>query len=826
MIMSVTLKEHTPLNAGATSGRYERPLSRAGESLKLLAFMICIHVMVAWPRASLADDLNPVTIKQAPKMAPIVLVANGKPIASICVMGVPASKTFACALQELQECLEEATGAKVPVVKGKIVDGPALVIGSCPEAVSIGLNVKDMPVEGFVIKTVKDKVYVLGNDAPISGTNRVVQGGSFGTAWGVYEFLERVVGVRWYWPTNEGGRSVPENQNLAVVPLWIEDAPVFRRRDIFPSMGRAPLIALHTALRAGNSWPNCVVPHAPHALRKITDYGITRPEIFQKRKDGSRDDLMLCYGNPRTLQTYIERLPGLFGKDPSLNRGDIGVIGNSISVSPWDADIACYCDDCRRLWGDKEAGYYGAASRVMGEFVVKLANEVRLRWPDKTIIFLPYMNYAFAPTGISFPDNVEVQLCGMPGLAMYKEPAVYKRFQDNIDEWKRLTRRKVQTWDYSCWPEDKIKVPFQYPHVLKMYYQGNRDNIVGSMINGVKDHWPRQNVSLYCWLKLLWNPDFDVDAAMDVFCRRMFGPAAGSMRELLRMQCDGWEKSRWPDGVLSAKAVYGVSFPRATLERVKQLLETAHKEAGEDPVLQKRITYYEAPFAESLSEYEFIIEGKGIKSLAVKKVAENPVIDGKLDDPAWQFAESVELSKYDTVTKKEVKAVFPTSVKAVWTREGVTFAFVMSEPNPGALKKDCGDSYDDGSLWKQDCAEIYLDPSGDGNGASYQLLITAGGGVVDAKGADLSWKCEGLKQHAYICKDFWSLEVFIPISAFPEAKAPNTGVIWNSQFTRHRMSDCLWPDGQKGGVETQKLNARNGGWNSNTGDFAPLRFIE
>ena len=76
---------------------------------------------------------------------------------------------------------------------------------------------------------------------------------------------------------------------------------------------------------------------------------------------------------------------------------------------------------------------------------------------------------------------------------------------------------------------------------------------VGSFINGEGDHWPRQHLSLYCWLKVLWNPAFDVDAAVEGYCRNMFGPAtAAEVRELVHMQIDGWEKSRWPGGKLSA----------------------------------------------------------------------------------------------------------------------------------------------------------------------------------------------------------------------------------------------------------------------------------
>jgi len=55
--------------------------------------------------------------------------------------------------------------------------------------------------------------------------------------------------------------------------------------------------------------------------------------------------------------------------------------------------------------------------------------------------------------------------------------------------------------------------------------------------------WTIQTVSTYCWLRLLWNPDHDVDATINEFCRRMFDKAEKPMRELVQIQIDGWEKA-------------------------------------------------------------------------------------------------------------------------------------------------------------------------------------------------------------------------------------------------------------------------------------------
>ncbi|MBM4051024.1 MAG: DUF4838 domain-containing protein, partial [Planctomycetes bacterium] len=503
-----------------------------------------------------------------------------------------------------------------------------------------------MPVEGFAIKTAADLVFIVGNER--------------GTEWGIYEFLERFVGMRWYWPLDHG-RSIPKRQTLAVPAVWLEDSPAFRKREIYPPWsdswrGRGTnLTPLHTFLRAGNSWPVSLRVHQPDILwSKVEDYIQNRPEIFQLRSDGGREPQMVCYGHPKTLATYLENVERhLAGQKPAY----CPISGNALSVSPGDAEIRCYCAYCQKLW-DEKGGQYASASRILGEFVAQLGREVKKRWPDKTIIFLPYKNYTYAPDGIAFPDNVEVQIVGMPGMAMYKEPSIFASEQANLDKWRKLTGRKVQNWHYSCYPEDRTSAPFHHPHLVKEYYQKNRNKLVGCFINGVTDHWPRQHITLYCWLKVLWNPDFDVDAAVDEFCQRMFGPGAKTMRELVQRQMDGWEKSRRPGARLSAKAIFEISYPRATVLRMEELLQRARDEAKGHELALTRIDYYAGPFAKFFEDSRNFAEGGGLRPLLTQKVGENPKLDGKLDDALWQQAQEVTFVRALDKQRKEPK--YPT----------------------------------------------------------------------------------------------------------------------------------------------------------------------
>src|SRR5207248_8355788 len=112
---------------------------------------------------------------------------------------------------------------------------------------------------------------------------------------------------------------------------------------------------------------------------------------------------------------------------------------------------------------------------------------------------------------------------------------------------------------------------------------------------------------------------------------------------------------------------------RKQVVRMQELLTQANKQAADDPVIQKRLAYYAGPFQEFFRESKDFAEGGGLKPLIIQKVGENPLIDGKLDDAVWQRAQEVPfMLAYD---KAKPTPKYPTTVKAVWTNDGVTFGF-------------------------------------------------------------------------------------------------------------------------------------------------------
>jgi len=768
-----------------------------------------------------AADLNPVTVKEAPRHEPIVLVQDGRPRASIVA---PGRKTGAGMLQGF---IRKATGVELPIVTA-IPDGPAIVLGDCREAKALGLDSESLPPEGFAIQTAPHRVHIVGRDSGRTAD---------GQQWGVNEFLERFVGVRWYFPpaTEDGpqiGQSVPETRDLVVPPVALTDAPVFRMRQMWPPVSSPwqgsgiRLSPVQNFSRAGNSWPIRLQVHQPNWSR-YTALKENRPGVYQMRKDGSRQHEILCYGHPDTIKTYLEGIQNfLDGKGPKY----APIAGRAITVSPYDVELACYCEHCRKLW-DEEGGQYGGASRVMATFVDKLAREVKRRWPQEefTIVFLPYLNYTSAPEGFRFPGNVEVHLAGMPGIATYKEPAIREAEQANIDRWIEITGRPIQNWHYSAWPAHKTNAAYHYPHVLQDFYRRNRGKTIGSFINGTHNHWPRQHISLYCWLRVLWNPEFDVDAAIDQFARRMYGPAADPMRKLLQLQIDGWEQSRWPGGRFSPKGIYEASYPPETIEKIKSLLEKARAAADGDPLVTARIEYgneaYQAFFEEAAT-----LSGDGFKPLVAQKVGETPMIDGKLTDPQWMRAPANSFVKATGGSKGEA-ARYPSTVRAVWTFEGITFGFHLHEPTPHLLETSHG-GHDNGELWWDDNVELFLDVTGKSEGEFYQFIVNPDINIWDSKRKDTTWECNGFHAASHRGKDFWSLEVFLPYAAFPEAAQPGSGTdtVWTGNFTRHRVADkglkSTKPQ-QEGSVrEYQRMNTTGATTSDNLADFVEIQFIE
>ena len=128
------------------------------------------------------------------------------------------SEHFAAA--EFKRYIQEMSGAVLPYAP----DGPnapqkAVLIGGSEALRSLNLTIPACALqdEGFLIRT--------------TGERLVITGGKLrGTMYGVYSFLEDVLGCRWLSGTVS---KIPRMSNIMLPNLDIADSPAFEYRDVF-----------------------------------------------------------------------------------------------------------------------------------------------------------------------------------------------------------------------------------------------------------------------------------------------------------------------------------------------------------------------------------------------------------------------------------------------------------------------------------------------------------------------------------------------------------------------------------------------------------------
>ena len=738
----------------------------------------------------------------------IVWIADGKATMPI----VSCGKDEQRAALWLQSAVKEMSGVEPKVVYVRDGDsvpkGPALFVGDA-FAAAAGLSGVDAKLEEFRVATKDGSVYFAGR-----------------ADYAVYDFGERALGIRHYWEAKDGGRSVVKTDRIALPEVDYHDKPYYPHRELW-GIGHPDWWYVW---RSGSSHPVNSQSHVPYTWLADTNYNymVTRPEIFELSRDGRRGkSRMMCYSNPKTLETYKERIDAEIAGGPSS--GLILPGTKTVAVVQWDANIDCQCERCKKLY-DEKAGLTGNASPIIWGYLAReLSDWLAEKHPDYTISFSPYLNTCDIPEGLTFPaKNAECSLCTMPGLAMLKDDGVRAHEEKLMRDWAKATGRPVRSWDYIIWPAEYCKAPYLFGKVAQDHYRRLRDVTVGSFVNGpYPTH--RLVLSAYVWMQSMWNPDFDLQKVYDVFAERMFGAGAKPMRRLIAMQEDGWMRP-WGAGQISNKNIYEISYPRKDVLEMQRLLAEAKKLASGDDLALKRIAWYEEGFIDFFKESEELASGTALEPSRIQKVADNPVVDGRLDDEAWKAATAYPFVQWSDTERGE--PYYPTDVRLVWTPNGgVTIGYRCTEPNADdeAFRKKIREK---GAV---EILDTFLDVSGAGDGHYCQIYLEDDARPMFYTDGP-NWPGEGVKAAIAFGKGEWSAEIYIPFAAIkdlPGAQYPegtsSAGKFWLGNFHRAHVWDAWLPKAERREGfrrESTRRYTRNSIWNKDPAAFGKLMFVE
>ena len=256
------------------------------------------------------------------------------------------------------------------------------------------------------------------------------------------------------------------------------------------------------------------------------------PEYFAER-NGVRVPDQLCLSNPEVLRITVDSLRSMMARfrvKPGMT------VPKYWSVSQMDNFNHCQCAECHRT-----DSIEGAPSGT----ILRFANAVADRFPDKVISTLAYQYSRTAPKVTTPRPNVNIMLCSIEEdrsrpIASRDQPG---SFTADLRAWSSLTHNII-VWDYVI-NFSHLVMPFPNWKVLAPNLQLFRDNGVPMVFEqGLSSPGGEMpEFRTYLLAKLLWNPDLNVDSLRTQFMNGFYGEAGVYIDKYTRLLEQELDKS-------------------------------------------------------------------------------------------------------------------------------------------------------------------------------------------------------------------------------------------------------------------------------------------
>lgn len=377
-----------------------------------------------------------------------------------------------------------------------------------------------------VIKFVDDKKYGKnGFSYGVSNDELVFTAGNENAfVYAVYDFLERLVGCRYFSSKVE---FVPKRKNLSVNLENYEFIPVIDYREVFykdyedSAFAKKHKLAQSQAHSGWGFW--C---HSFGDLLSTEKYFGEHPEYFALHEGKRNPKGEPCLSNPTVQRIMIENLRKFIEEKPECHYW---------SVSQNDDNMFCTCADC------KDADDYDESQ--MGS-VLKFVNNVAKEFPDKTISTLSYW-YTRKPPKHTRPEkNVHIMTCNIEagrGLPIAIDPKC-KESKTEMEFWASISEN-VSLWDYNVQFKNLVS-PFPNLRTL----QPNMQFFVKNNLKLLFSQCNREIGGEFCELrgyllaKLAWDKDCDINKHMVEFCEGYYKAAGKYILEYITIMHDAQEK--------------------------------------------------------------------------------------------------------------------------------------------------------------------------------------------------------------------------------------------------------------------------------------------
>lgn len=612
------------------------------------AFRLCVSPL--WYNGGMKNILSAACLAAAASLASGAVPENGAgrtvvftPGRTEVVLADGAPGAAAFAASEATNFLSRVLGAAVPIVHRPTGKGFAsLVLGSNIWSVAAGAIPDGSVRDGFRIRAARDRVYIVGTDDDVDVPGlmrRSAHTARFrsGTLFGVYEFLERFAGVRFYFP-GEMGTVVPHARRIAAHGD-LSAKPDFTVRDCcISSAGTWPddigengpvrisekeadglRLLYKLRLRECAERPSCC--HGQNRFRIAERFSDTHPEYFMMRKDGTRctgtnfahswQGRQLCHTSP--VWDVI--------REETIDRIRKGA--KNVDVMPQDGMQPCWCATCQARFRTTDFSLSsGYATDLIWSNTVAVAKAITAAGLKGSVSQMAYGTYRDIPD-FDIPDNVNLVLA-VGGPWSESRPDIRDRQVAFVRDWSRKLGRKVAwIWTYPMKNYGRLQapgVPQHAPHAYLSFYGRVAPYISGSFAEtscgkGKTLHLIHNYLNFYAFSKFAWNHAFDLDAALAEHHRLMFGTGAKEMGKFFDRLEKLWIGQVAIPSVIgeteigpvmikgpSEQDLWTKIYTPKVLAELGGHLDRAAKLARAAPLAAKRIAWIRAGFYETLLE--------------------------------------------------------------------------------------------------------------------------------------------------------------------------------------------------------------------------------
>jgi len=491
------------------------------------------------------------------------LFSNGKSDYRISV-AADASESEKWASKELQHWIKEISGVELALLPfDQNYKGPQIVIGASPQSPA-------RPLAPSISEATAEESFRYFNIGP----NIYITGGKQrGTMYGVFEFLERELGCRFYTPTVN---VIPKREELKFVWLDHAEKPGIRVRNDFYFEAFDPIWATRNKMNGAMGYreqPGGIesywAVHTFYPLMPPSEFYKKHPEYYSLI-DGKRifERAQLCLTNPDVLKIITDRIKERMQESPEYLIYD---------VSQNDWHNACQCDKCQAI-----AKKYGGESGVIIWFVNQVAEAVEKEFPAKFIGTLAYQYTRTPPKNISPRHNVVVRLCSIECCFAhdFKSCPENKSFLEDLKGWSAIAPH-MYIWDYVV-NFGHYVMPYPNFRVLQSNILSFKDNhAIGIMEQASYQGRGGEFSELRAYLisKLLWNPECNTEAVINDFMYGYYGRAGKYVRQYF----DLLHNRITPDthihlGLTPGDAIFSDEFVQQSYDLFKDAIKVADNE--------------------------------------------------------------------------------------------------------------------------------------------------------------------------------------------------------------------------------------------------------